>query len=136
MEGTLDEIIKKENINLEDYVTFQKDNGETIAINTNYIKIKQRQDKLMSFIINATPKHIKEIIPYFDDVNNVGELKYNISDTGFIPVNFRGLTPIKIQPQSQTENKFKISLLFEPVKYQKDTYEDSCCDTCIFHLIK
>lgn len=136
MESTFDEIIKKENINLEDYVTFQKDNGETIAINTDYVKIKQRQDKLMGFTINATPKHIKEIIKYFDDVNNVGELKYNISNTGFIPINFRGLTPVKIQPQSQTENKFKISLLFEPVKYQKDTYEDSCCDTCIFHLIK
>ncbi len=136
MEGTLDEIVKKENIALEDYVSFQKDNGDILAINTNYVKIKQRQDKLMGFTINATPKYIKEIIEYFDDVNNVGELKYNISNTGFVPVNFRGLTPVKIQPQSQTENKFKISLLFEPVKYQKDTYEDSCCDTCVFHLIK
>lgn len=135
MENTFEEIIKRENINLENYITFQKDNGEILAINTDYIKIKQRQDKLMSFTVNATPKYMKEITEYFDDVNNVGELRYNISNTGFIPINFRGITPIKIKPNSETENKFVMSLLFEPVKYQKDTYETPTCETCIFHLI-
>lgn len=135
MEESFEDIIKKENINLDNYITFQKDDGETIAINTDYVGIKQRQDKLMTFTIHATPKYMMEIEEYFKTVNNVGNLKYNITNTGFIPVNFRGLSPIKIEPTSDSENKFTMSILLEPVETEKDSYQDPTCENCIFHII-
>ena len=39
-----EQIIKDEDVNLEDYVAFQKASGDTLAVNIKYVGIKQRQD--------------------------------------------------------------------------------------------
>ena len=52
----LKEIVKKENINLDEYVTFVTDNQEVLAANVKYVKIKQRQDHLMGITFTINPK--------------------------------------------------------------------------------
>jgi hypothetical protein len=136
MENQTTQKIEDANINLEDYVTFQKDSGDTLAVNMKYIGVKQRQDHLMSFNFHLLPKKMKEIIDFFDDVNNVGNLAYDIAKTGFVPVNFRGLSPVVREPSPDRDVIFSMSLLLEPVKeLPKDTYFDPTCGSCPFHHI-
>ena len=108
--------IKDEDVNLEDYITFQKENGESLAVNIKYVGIKQRQDHLLSMNFHTLPKFLKEIIDFFDDVGDVGNLAYNISNTGFVPVNFRGLSPVVREPSPDRDVIFSMSLLLDPVK--------------------
>ncbi|MDD3408494.1 MULTISPECIES: hypothetical protein [unclassified Methanobrevibacter] len=128
--------IKDEDVNLEDYITFQKENGESLAVNIKYVGIKQRQDHLLSMNFHTLPKFLKEIIDFFDDVGDVGNLAYNISNTGFVPVNFRGLSPVVREPSPDRDVIFSMSLLLDPVKnVPKDSYYDPTCGTCPFHHI-
>ena len=128
--------IKDEDVNLEDYITFQKENGESLAVNIKYVGIKQRQDHLLSMNFPTLPKFLKEIIDFFDDVGDVGNLAYNISNTGFVPVNFRGLSPVVREPSPDRDVIFSMSLLLDPVKnVPKDSYYDPTCGTCPFHHI-
>ena len=123
-------------MNLEDYITFQKENGESLAVNIKYVGIKQRQDHLLSMNFHTLPKFLKEIIDFFDDVGDVGNLAYNISNTGFVPVNFRGLSPVVREPSPDRDVIFSMSLLLDPVKnVPKDSYYDPTCGTCPFHHI-
>ena len=46
---------------------FQKENGESLAVNIKYVGIKQRQDHLLSMNFHTLPKFLKEIIDFFDD---------------------------------------------------------------------
>lgn len=128
--------LKDEDVNLEDYITFQKENGESLAVNIKYVGIKQRQDHLLSMNFHTLPKFLKEIIDFFDDVGDVGNLAYNISNTGFVPVNFRGLSPVVREPSPDRDVIFSMSLLLDPVKnVPKDSYYDPTCGTCPFHHI-
>ena len=131
-----EQILKDEDVNLEDYVAFQKASGDTLAVNIKYVGIKQRQDHLMSFNFHALPIHLKEIIQFFDDVDNVGDLAYDISKTGYVPVNFRGLSPVVREPNSDREVMFSMSLVLELVKAEaKESYFDPTCGNCPFHHI-
>ncbi|MDD4594629.1 hypothetical protein ACA135_04810 [Methanobrevibacter acididurans] len=128
--------IKDEDVDLENYITFQKENGESLAVNIKYVGIKQRQDHLLSMNFHTLPKFLKEIIDFFDDVGDVGNLAYNISNTGFVPVNFRGLSPVVREPSPDRDVIFSMSLLLDPVKnVPKDSYYDPTCGTCPFHHI-
>ena len=83
----LKEIVKKENINLDEYVTFVTDNQEVLAANVKYVKIKQRQDHLMGITFNINPKQPKDVNEFFDSLTSGERIYYNISQTGYIPVN-------------------------------------------------
>ena len=123
-------------MNLDDYITIQKENGESLAVNIKYVGLKQRQDHLLSMNFHTLPKFLKEIIDFFDDVGDVGNLAYNISNTGFVPVNFRGLSPVVREPSPDRDVIFSMSLLLDPVKnVPKDSYYDPTCGTCPFHHI-
>lgn len=86
----LKEIVEKENINLDEYVTFVTDNQKVLAANVKYVKIKQRQDHLMGITFTINPKQLKEVNEFFDSLTSGERIYYNISQTGYIPVNYRG----------------------------------------------
>ena len=68
-------------------------------------------------------------------MGDVGNLYGNISNTGFVPVNFRGLSPV-VEPSPDRDVIFSMSLLLDPVKnVPKDSYYDPTCGTCPFHHI-
>ena len=90
----LKEIVKKENINLDEYVTVVTDNQEVLAANVKYVKIKQRQDHLMGITFTINPKQLKDVNEFFDSLTSGERIYYNISQTGYIPVNYRGMLPI------------------------------------------
>ena len=62
---------------------------------------------------------------------------YNISQTGYIPVNYRGMLPISKNVTHNPEETFSITVMVDPaINIPKDTYEEPTCDNCVFHHIK
>ena len=133
----LKEIVEKENINLDEYVTFVTDNQKVLAANVKYVKIKQRQDHLMGITFTINPKQLKEVNEFFDSLTSGERIYYNISQTGYISVNYRGMLPISKNVTHNPEETFSITVMVDPaVTIPKDTYEEPVCDSCVFHYIK
>ena len=129
-------LAKNENVNLEDCIVFSKDNGDYLAVNVKYIGIKQRQDKLMSVNFSMYPKQVKQLEEFFSALNNGERFFYNISQTGYIPVSYRGLSKVVKKASTIPESVFQISLIMQPAQSMpKDNYFDSTCGCCTLHHI-
>ena len=126
----------RENINLDECIVFTKDNGDILAVNIKYVGIKQRQDKLMGVNFSLFPKQVKQLEEFFSNVN-VGELfYYDISQTGIIPVNYRGLSKVIKKRSTQSESIFEITLLIQGAQNMpKDNYFNPSCECCTLHHI-
>lgn len=132
----LKDIVKKDNINLDEYVTFVIDNGNVLAVNVKYVKIKQRQDRLMGITFNINPKQMKEVNNFFNFLTSGEKIFYNISQTGYIPVNYRGMLPISKNVTNNPEETFSITILVDPaINIPKDSYAEPTCDNCMFNHI-
>ncbi len=134
--SVLNDLSVRENINLDECIVFTKDNGDSLAVNIKYVSIKQRQDKLMGVNFSLLPKQVKQLEEFFSNVN-VGELfYYDISQTGIIPVNYRGLSKVIKKRSTQSESIFEITLLIQPAQNMpRDNYFNPSCDCCTLHHI-
>lgn len=132
----LTDLALKDNINLDECIVFTKDHGDILAVNIKYVGIKQRQDKLMGVNFSMSPKQVKQLDEFFSTVN-VGELfYYDISQTGNIPVNYRGLSNVIKKRSTQAESVFEVSLLMQSAQNMpKDNYFNPSCDCCTLHHI-
>ena len=82
-------------------------------------------------------KQLKEVNEFFDSLTSGERIYYNISQTGYIPVNYRGMLPISKNVTHNPEETFSITVMVDPaVTIPKDTYEEPVCDSCVFHYIK
>ena len=77
----LNDLAEKENINLDECIVFTKDGGDSLAVNTRYIGIRQRQDKLMSVNFSMSPRQVKQLDEFFADLNSGELFYYDISQT-------------------------------------------------------
>ena len=134
--SVLNDLSVEENINLDECIVFTKDNGDSLAVNIKYVGIKQRQDRLMGVNFSLLPKQVKQLEEFFSNVN-VGELfYYDISQTGIIPVNYRGLSKVIKKRSTQSESIFEITLLIQPAQnIPRDNYFNPSCDCCTLHHI-
>jgi hypothetical protein len=132
----LNDLAEKENINLDECIVFTKDSGDILAVNIKYVGIKQRQDKLMSVNFSMSPQKVKQLDEFFSDVNSGALFYYDISQTGNIPVNYRGLSNVIKKVSTDPESLFEVSLLMQPAQNMpKDNYFDPTCDCCTLHCI-
>ena len=132
----LNDLALKEDINLFDCIVFTKDNGDVLAVNTKYVGIKQRQDKLMGVNFTMSPKQVKQLEEFFSDVNNGEMFYYDISQTGSIPVNYRGLSKVTKKVSNEIDALFEVSLIMQPAQNMpKDNYFDPTCGCCSLHHI-
>ena len=126
----------QENIDLYECIVFTKDNGDILAVNTRYVGIKQRQDKLMSVNFTMSPKQVKQLEEFFSDVNTGAMFYYDISQTGNIPVNYRGLSKVTKKVTNNPDALFEVSLIMQPAQNMpKDNYFDPTCGCCTLHHI-
>ena len=89
----------------------------------------------ITFTIN--PKQLKEVNEFFDSLTSGERIYYNISQTGYIPVNYRGMLPISKNVTHNPEETFSVTVMVDSaVTIPKDTYEEPVCDSCVFHYIK
>lgn len=132
----LTDLALKDNINLDECIVFTKDDGDILAVNIKYVRIKQRQDKLMGVNFSMSPKQVKQLGEFFSNVN-AGELfYYDISQTGIIPVNYRGMSNVIKKRSTQAESTFEVSLLMQPAQNMpKDNYFNPSCGCCTLHHI-
>ena len=129
-------LAKNENIDLEDCIVFSKGNGDYLAVNVKYIGIRQRQDKLMSVNFSMSPKQVIQLEEFFSTLNNGEMFFYNISQTGYIPVNYRGLSNVTKKASAIPESVFQVSLIMQPAQsIPKDNYFDPTCACCTLHHI-
>ena len=132
----LNDLAEKENINLDECIVFTKDGGDSLAVNTRYIGIRQRQDKLMSVNFSMSPRQVKQLDDFFADLNSGELFYYDISQTGAIPVNYRGLSNVVKKAKSNVDSVFEVSLIMQPAQSMpKDNYFDPTCDCCTLHHI-
>ncbi|MBR0270435.1 MAG: hypothetical protein IJQ68_00345 [Methanobrevibacter sp.] len=132
----LKDLAKNENVNLDDCIVFTKDGGDALAVNIAYVGIKQRQDKLMSVNFSMSPQKVKQLDEFFSDVNSGALFYYDISQTGSIPVNYRGLSNVTKKVSNNPDAIFEVSLLMQTAQnVPKDSYLDPTCDCCSFHCI-
>ena len=132
----LNDLAKKENIILDECIVFTKDGGDILAVNIKYVGIKQRQDKLMSVNFSMSPQKVKKLDEFFCDVNSGELFYYDISQTGNIPVNYRGMSNVIKKASTDLESLFEVSLLMQPAQnVPKDNYFDPTCDCCTLHHI-
>lgn len=112
----LDDLALKENVNLFDCIVFTKDDGNILAVNTKYVGIKQRQDKLMGVNFTMSPKQVKQLEEFFSNVNNGEMFFYDICQTGNIPVNYRGLSKVTKKVSNDPDALFEVSLIMQPAQ--------------------
>ena len=132
----LDDLALKENVNLDECIVFTKDGGDILAVNVRYVGIKQRQDKLMSVNFSLSPKQALKLEEFFSSFNNGEMFYYDISQTGNIPVNYRGLSNVTKKASTDADSIFEISLIMQPAQSMpSDNYFDPSCSCCTLHHI-
>ena len=132
----LNNLAQKENVNLEDCIVFTKDDGDILAVNIDYVNIKQRQDKLMSVNFALSPNQAIRLEEFFSNLNGGEMFYYDISQTGHIPVNYRGLSSMTRKISNDPDGVFEISLMIQPAQNTaKDNYFDPTCACCTLNHI-
>ena len=132
----LNDLALRENINLDECIVFVKDGRDNLAVNVDFVGIKQRQDKLMGVNFTMSPKQVKQLDEFFSDVHAGELLYYDISRTGFIPVNYRGLSNVTRKVSTDSDAIFEVTLLIEPAhNVPRDNYFAPTCACCSLHHI-
>lgn len=132
----LNDLAKKENINLDECIVFTKDGSDILAVNTRYVTIRQRQDKLMGVNFSMSPQQVKQLDEFFSDVSSGALFYYDISQTGNIPVNYRGLSNVTKKRSTDSDAIFEVSLMMQAAQnVPKDSYLDPTCDCCSLNCI-
>ena len=127
------DLAKENNIDLDDSIIFIRDNDDVLAVNIKYIGIKQRQDTTMGVNFSITPKEAMELVKYFDKFATGEKFYYNISQTGYRPVYYRGLSPIRKEANHEDSSRFNITLMMQPAIVEpEDNYFEPSCDCCDF----
>ena len=132
----LNELALRENVNLDECIVFTKDDGDILAVNVKYVGIKQRQDKLMSVNFSMSPKQVIQLEEFFSKLNNGELFYYDISQTGNIPVSYRGMSNVTKRASTDADSIFEVSLIMQPAQSMpKDSYLDPSCSCCTLHHI-
>lgn len=132
----LNDLAFRENVNLDDCIVFAKDNGDILAINVRYVGIKQRQDKMMGVNFSMSPAQVKKLEEFFSTLNSGELFFYDISQTGYRPVNYRGLSRVTKKVSNDIDTLFEVSLMMQPAyDLPKDSYFDPTCGCCSLHHI-
>ena len=132
----LKDLALRENVDLDECIVFTKENGDILAVNVKYVGIKQRQDKLMSANFSMFPKQVKQLEEFFSKLNGGEMFYYNISQTGNVPVNYRGLSKVTKKASHDSISIFEISLIMQPAQSMpRDNYFNPSCSCCTLHHI-
>ena len=129
----LDDVAHDNNVNLEDSVVFVKGNEDILAVDIRSLGIKQRADDTMGVRFSLTPKQTKELEKFFAKFQNGEKFYFNISQTGYRPVYYRGLSPITKEVSREYESKFNVTLFMQKaIVVPDDNYFEPTCECCKF----
>lgn len=127
------DLAMKNNIDLDDCIIFVHGNDEILAVNVRNVGIRQRQDDTMGVNFEISPAKTKELENFFTSFANGEKFYYNISQTGYRPVYYRGLSSVTRKVSSTSEDIFRITLIMQKAIVEpEDSYFEPTCECCKF----
>lgn len=129
----LSDVARDNDVNLDDSVIFVKGDDDILSVNINSVGIKQRADDTMGVRFSLSPKQTMELEKFFTKFQNGEKLYFNISQTGYRPVYYRGLSPITKEVSVEYESKFNVTLFLQKaIVVPDDSYFEPACECCEF----
>lgn len=129
----LNDIAQENDVNLEECVIFVRGKLDILAVDISNAKIRQRSDDTMGFEFSITPKQALKLEEYFTKFTTGEKFYFNISETGYRPVYYRGLSPINKEVNLENESKFNITLFAQKAIVEPDdSYFAPTCACCEF----
>ena len=128
----LNDYAHEQNVNLEDCVVFVRGEDDILAVDINSIGIKQRSDDTMAFRFSISPQQTLDLDNFFKRFTTGEKFYFDISQTGYRPVYYRGLSPINKEAREDDAN-FNITLFAQKAIVEpEDSYFEPTCACCEF----
>ena len=129
----LSDVAKDNDVNLEDCIVFIRGTEDILAVDVNNVKIMQRSDDTMGFAFSITPKQTLALEEFFTKFATGEKFYFDITQTGYRPVYYRGLSPITKEVSVEYEPKFNITLFAQKaIVVPDDNYFEPSCECCEF----
>lgn len=84
--------------NREDCVIFKQEYGNELLVNQSYVRIRSKEDGMMSFNLRVPKDQITDIESYFKGFKIPEPILIDIACTGNIHCYFKGISPIIEKP--------------------------------------
>ena len=129
----LKDIAKENDVDLENCVVFVRGNDDILAVDISNAGIRQRSDDTMGFAFSISPKEALKLEEYFNKFATGEKFYFDISQTGYRPVYYRGLSPVTKEISEEYEPKFNITLFAQKAIVEPDdSYFAPTCACCEF----
>ena len=130
----LRDIAKENDVDLENCIVFIRGNDDILAVDITNAGIRQRSDDTMGFTFSLSPKETLKLEEYFNRFATGEKFYFDISQTGYRPVYYRGLSPINKEVSNEYHPKFNITLFAQKAIVEpEDSYFEpkcACCECC------
>lgn len=132
----LNDIAKENDVNLEECIVFVRGSEDILAVDISNVKIRQRSDDTMGITFSISPKQTLDLEKFFNKLNTGEKFYFDISQTGYRPVYYRGLSPINKEVSEEYDPKFNITLFAQKAIVEPDdSYFAPTCTCCEFCYI-
>ena len=129
----LKDIARENDVDLENCVVFVRGEDDILAVDISNAGIKQRSDDTMGFTFSISPKQALKLVEFFDKFTTGEKFYFDISQTGYRPVYYRGLSPLSKEVSEEYESKFNITLFAQKAIVEaEDSYFAPTCAGCEF----
>ncbi|WP_295618707.1 hypothetical protein [uncultured Methanobrevibacter sp.] len=85
-------------VNREDCVIFKQEYGNELLVEQSYVRIRSKEDNMMSFNLRVPKEQINDIETYFKGFKIPEPILIDIACTGNIHCYFKGISPIINKP--------------------------------------
>lgn len=127
------DVAKQNNVNLEESVVFIRGEDDILSVDVGNVKIRQRSDDTMGITFSLTPKQTLNLEEYFNRFATGEKFYFDISQTGYRPVYYRGLSPIVKEVSKEYEPRFNVTLFAQKaIVVPDDSYFEPTCECCKF----
>ena len=132
----LKDIAQENNIDLEETIVFVRGDDDILAVDINHGGIKQRSDDTMAITFSLLPKEALKLEEYFNRFGSGERFYYDITQTGYRPAYYRGVSPVSKEISLEDEAKFSITLYAEKaIEEAEDSYFSPTCEGCAFCML-
>lgn len=132
----LNDIAKENSIDLNECIVFVRGEDDILAVDSTHAGIKQRSDDTMAFKFSLLPKDALKLEKYFENFTSGEKFFYDITQSGYRPAYYRGLSPMTKEISLEEEAKFNITLYAEKAMAEADdSYFAPTCEGCEFCMV-
>ena len=129
----LNEIAREHDVDLENCVVFVRGNDDILAVDISNAGIRQRSDDTMGFTFSIAPKQALALEEYFNKFTTGEKFYFDISQTGYRPVYYRGVSPVTKEVSTEYESKFNVTVFLQKaIVVPDDNYFEPTCECCEF----